>query len=85
MQAYLKYRMCSTNNAIEGSNRVIKDDFTGHIKLPLNELIFKFRKYVENCTRFQQKNNYVKFPFIDNVTRTIAKYLNEYFEEISKI
>ena len=36
---------------------------------------------MENCTRFQQKNNYVKFPFIDNVTWTIAKYLNEYFEE----
>ena len=56
--------MCSTNNAIEGSNRVIKDEFTSHVKLPLNELIFKFRKYVENCTRFQQKNNYVKFPLL---------------------
>ena len=81
-QRYIKFRMPSTNNALESLNRTIKETATNYEKLEFGEFMNRIWNYVKEKSLNAHENPFYQQPFIPNEIKIIGVYLFEIFEDL---
>lgn len=80
-QNFIKYRIPTTNNALESLNKNIKETVTNYLKLNFGDFIQKIWQFVKERSFNSFEKEFPRQPVIPDSIKHIGLYLSEAFEE----